>query len=301
MCDPVSISLALTAAGATAQAAAQSQSRKAMEGAQQAERIRQKGFQDQSQAAFDESLGHAQASNQTADQSNAEASRKASYDKATADARAPVEATGQNLAGDASTNKVVNTEQAAQAAKAQGYAGQQGAAKAALQGFGDTQLGNALYNARQMQSQGVIGNAMQGSSAVLPFEVQAASHKGDGLKTLGDVLSLGGAVAGLGAGAGWWGGADKAAEAAGTLGTAEANAANTAMTGANSADLALGRSASAFGSNLGSQYANAFNLAPNAVAQSSFFPVGSVLSNLPLNAYASYGKYVPGLTSTLSR
>lgn len=234
MCDPVSISLALTAAGATAQAAAQSQSRKAMEGAQQAERIRQKGFQDQSQAAFDESLGHAQASNQTADQSKAEGERKASYDKATADARAPVEATGQNLAGDTSTNKVVNTEQAAQAAKAQGYAGQQGAAKAALQGFGDTQLGNALYNARQMQSQGVIGNAMQGSSAVLPFEVQAASHKGDGLKTLGDVLSLGGAVAGLGAGAGWWGGADKALANANTLGTAVDNGLVTgAKTGLN--------------------------------------------------------------------
>jgi len=224
MCDPVSISLALTAAGATAQAAAQSQSRKAMEGAQQAERIRQKAFQDQSQAAFDESLGHAQASNQTADQSKAEGERKASYDKATADARAPVEATGQNLAGDTSTNKVVNTEQAAQAAKAQGFAGQQGAAKAALQGFGDVQLGNALYNARQMQNQGTIGGFMQGSANVLPYEVQAASHAGDGLKTLGDVLSLGGAVTGLGAGAGWWGnGADKALTNAVKLGTSVDN------------------------------------------------------------------------------
>jgi hypothetical protein len=214
MCDPVTASIVATVAGSAAQAAGQAQARKAMQGAQIAERVRQKGYQDQSQSAFSESLAHANPQDQANAQASNEANRKAAYDAATAETRAPLEATGKNLAGSQDANRILSSESAARSAQAQGFANQQGAAKAALQGFGDTQLGNALYNARQMQNQGTIGNFMQGSSAVLPYEVEAASHKGDSIKNIGDLLSLGGAVAGLGAGAGWWGGADKAAEAA---------------------------------------------------------------------------------------
>jgi hypothetical protein len=240
MCDAVTASIVATIAGSAAQAAGQAKARKAMEGAQVAERVRQKGFQDQSQSAFSESLAHANPQDQANAQGKAEGERKAAYDAATAEARAPLEATGRNLAGSQDANRILSSESAARSAQARGYAGQQGAAKAALQGFGDTQLGNALYNARQMQNQGTIGNFMQGSAAVLPYEVDAASHRGDSLKSLGDLLSMGGAIAGLGAGAGWWGGADKAAQAAGTLGSAGSNASNLATLGTDNLGIANG-------------------------------------------------------------
>lgn len=288
MCDPVTASIVATVAGSAAQAAGQAKARRAMEGAQQAELTRQKGFQDQSNAAFSESLSHADPQAQEGAKAKAEGERKAAYESANAQARAPIEATGRNLAGDQTANKVLSSEQGARSAQAQGYAGQQGNAKAALRGFNDIQLGNALYNSRQMQNQGQIGNFMQGSAAVLPYEVQAASHKGDSLKSIGDLLSAAGAIGGIGAGAGWWGGAD-AASGAGALGAAGSDASNVAMGLGTNTDLALGRSA--LGSNLSSGYANMFNLTPN----SSFFPVGSVTSQIPLNSLASYGKYAPGL------
>lgn len=291
MCDPVSASIALTVAGTAAQSAGQAKARKAMEGAQQAERIRQKGFQDESNAAFNESLGHADSASQASEQSKAEGERQAAYDQAAAQARAPIEATGQNLAGDTSGNKVIASENAMRSANASNYANQQAAAKAALKGFNDVQIGNALYNNRQLQRQGTIGNFMQGSSAVLPYEVHAASRKGDKLKGIGDVLSLAGAVTGLGAGAGWWGGADTAAKTAGTIGTASGNASNAAMFGSNSADLALRPSASMLGSNLSSQYANALSLNPAVVQPSSFFNFGSLTSGVPLTSVAS--RYIP--------
>jgi len=288
MCYPVTASIVATVAGSAAQAAGQARSRRAMEGAQQAELTRQKAFQGQSDAAFSESLSHADPQAQEGAKAKAEGERNAAYEKANAQARAPLEATGKNLAGNESANRVLNTESAARTAQAQGYAGQQGAAKAALRGFNDNQLGNALYNARQMQNQGTIGNFMQGSAAVLPYEVSAASHKGDSLKSIGDLLSAAGAIGGIGAGAGWWGGADAAA-GAGALGSAGSEASNLAMGLGTNTDLALGRSA--LGSGLSSEYANMFNFTPN----SSFFPVGSVTSQIPLNSLASYGKYAPGL------
>lgn len=249
MCDAVTASIVATIAGAGAQAAGQAKARKAMEGAQIAERVRQKGYNDQSQAAFSESLGNADPQAQANAQGKAEGERKAAYDTATAEARAPLEATGKNLAGNQDANRVMSSESAARSAQALGYAGQQGAAKAALQGFGDTQLGNAIYNARQMQKQGQIGNFMQGSAAVLPYEVDAASHKGDSLKSLGDILSMAGAIGGMGVGAGWWGGADKAAQAAGTLGTATGNASGNLLGLGTANDIANGSAQTFLGTN----------------------------------------------------
>lgn len=301
MCDAVTASIVATVAGSAAQAAGQAKARKAMEGAQVAERIRQKGYNDQSQAAFSESLGNADPQAQANAQSKAEGERKAAYDTATAEARAPLEATGKNLAGNQYANRVMSSESAARSAQALGYAGQQGAAKAALQGFGDTQLGNALYNARQMQKQGTIGNFMQGSAAVLPYEVDAASHKGDSLKSLGDLLSLGGAIAGLGAGAGWWGGADKAAQAAGTLGSAEAGTSNAAMGLGTNTDIALGRSA--LGSNLSSGYGgNLFNTGSFTNATNSLNSLDKVnkineLANLNSGLYWNGFKPLPVINS----
>lgn len=205
MCDPISASIALTVAGTAAQAAANNKSQKAMQGAREAERVRQKGHQDASNAVLESSMAGADKSAQDAAEGKALAERKAGVDAAVASVRAPVEATGANLAGDQTANAVINSEQAAQASKALGYAGQQGNAKAKLLSFSDLNFGNAIANARAQQDQARIANFAKGSADVLPYELENASHAGDGLKSLGSLLSTGGMVAGLGAGAGWWG------------------------------------------------------------------------------------------------
>ena len=205
MCDPVTISLVATLAGTAASAAGQAKAQKAQDGAREAERIRQKGLQSESDALLGQSLSNASKESQDSQQANAEGERKAAYDAATAASRAPLEAVGSNLAGDQSANALIASETAKASNNALGYAGQQGLSKAALQGFGDLQFNNALYNARQLQGQARVGDFMKGSAGVLPYEMEAASHKGDGLKTLGSALSTAGSIAGMGAGAGWWG------------------------------------------------------------------------------------------------
>lgn len=211
MCDPISASLALAAAGTATQAAGQRKAQKAMSGAREAERIRQKGHQDASNAVLEKSMGGADKSAQDATEAEALAARKAASDAAVADVRAPLEATGENLAGDQTANAVIEAEQAAQAAKSLGYAGQQGGAKAKLLSFNDLNFANAINNARAAQEQARIANFAKGSADILPIELEAASRKGQGLQTLGSALSAAGMITGMGAGAGWWGGADKAA------------------------------------------------------------------------------------------
>jgi hypothetical protein len=207
MCDPVTASIALTVAGTASQAAAANQAKKAMQGAQNAERIRQKAYQDESAAVQAGSESRMSKANQDKGQAEAEAARNADYAAATAAAQAPTATVGANLAGDQTANAVIASENARAGQQALGYAGQQGKAKAALQGYTDLNLGNALANARAMEQQRQLGNFMQGSSGVLGLEMEEASQKGAGLKTLGSLLSTAGTIAGTGAGAGWWGSA----------------------------------------------------------------------------------------------
>lgn len=212
MCIPLAAAAIIASvAGSAAQAAGQRRAQKAQAGAREAERVRQKGFQDESAAAVTESMANASKGSQDTKQAQAEGERKSAYDAATEAAQAPVAAVGQNLAGDTAGNAVIGDELARQSSRATGYAGQQGSAKAAIQGFNDLQLGNALYNARQLQHQAQLGNFMQGSAGVLPVEMEAASHKGDGLKNFGSALSAAGTIMGMGAGSGWFSGANAAA------------------------------------------------------------------------------------------
>jgi hypothetical protein len=203
MCDPVSASIALTASGTAAQAYGQSKARSAIAAAQAAERERQHGFQNQANDFFSQSLSNASAGTQAGQQAGHQADRKSAYDTATA-AVAPVDVSNKSQAGDQNANTVVSTDTAKESAKAMNTASLAGDAAAALQGFGDQQAANDIYNKRMLQRQAQLGNFMQGSASVLPYEVEAASHKGDQFKNVGDLLSLGGSVVGMGAGAGWW-------------------------------------------------------------------------------------------------
>lgn len=204
MCDPISASLALAAAGTASQVAGQRKAQKAMDGAREAERIRQKGYQEQSDAALGKSMAGAEKGAQDAIEGKALAERKAASDAAVAEVRQPVEATGANLAGDQAANAVIESEKAAQAAKSLGFASQQGGAKAKLLSVNDLNFANSIANARALQEQARIANLAKGSADVLPIELEAASRKGQGLQTLGTLLSTAGTVVGMGAGAGWW-------------------------------------------------------------------------------------------------
>jgi hypothetical protein len=229
MCDPITASIALTVAGTAAQAAGQNRARKAMQGAQNAERIRQKGLQDQSEAVQQASEARGSKANQDKEQAAAEASRNADYAAATEAAQAPVVATGDNIAGDQTANAIIANETANASRNALNFAAQQGNAKAALQGFSDLQLGNALANARANEQQRTLGNFMRGSSDVLGLEMEAASRKGDNLKTLGTLLNAGGMITGMGAGAGWWGGGKTAGDVA-NIGTTATTTLQPGMT-----------------------------------------------------------------------
>ncbi len=203
MCPPI-VALALTAAGTAATAAGVRKAQKAQDGAREAERIRQKGYQTEADARAAENLASTNKGATDTGMKKAEDERKAASDAAVAEVRAPVEPTGANLAGDGSAAKLVAGENATQAAKGLGYAIQQGAAKARLAGFNDVGFENALLNARTNQDIARIANFAKGSSDVLPVELEAASRKGQGLRTVGSLLSTAGTVYGLATGAGWF-------------------------------------------------------------------------------------------------
>lgn len=187
----------MTAAGTAAQAAGARKAQKAMAGAREAERIRQKGYQAESDAAFDESMSKQGADLQKEKIAQAEAERTA-----TAQA-AQTPAAIVNIPTQGETPTVVADETSARVGAGNAQAAQDAANRAALASFGDVQLGNALLNTRYGQQQAQIGRNMQGSANVLGIEMDAASRRGDSLKGIGSGLVAGGSLLGMGAGMGW--------------------------------------------------------------------------------------------------
>lgn len=187
----------MTAAGTAAQAAGARKARKAMEGAREAERIRQQGFQSQSDALFAESLGKQGADAQKQNIAEAEAARAATTQGAQ-QSNAAI-----NIPTQGESPTVVADETAARVGTGNAQASLDARNRAALAAFGDVQLGNALLNTRYGQQQGQIGNFMKGSSDVLGLEMEAASRRGDSLKGIGSGLTALGSVAGMGASMGW--------------------------------------------------------------------------------------------------
>jgi hypothetical protein len=96
--------------------------------------------------------------------------------------------------------------------------------KAALASFGDVTQATAVKNARARSEIGTTADFMRGSASALGAEMDYASHAGDKLKTVGDILQKVGMVAG---------GYAAASSAAGGLGGfANINSAGVAKAGA---------------------------------------------------------------------
>ena len=192
MCEPTTIAIAATAAGTAASVAGQKKAMRAMGSAQAAENVRQGALRDEANAIFSESLSSNTAKNRVAAETNASTKREAAY---TADLAGGKKAEVASSYG-SETPLVVADESAAR-----GAAGKMGSAidarnKAILAGFGDATSDTAVKNARARVNTGVVGDFMKGSASAHGAEMDYASHKGDSLKTVGDILQKIGMVAG---------------------------------------------------------------------------------------------------------
>jgi len=251
MCDPVTAALMATSAGATY--AGNQKAQRKMEGAARAEKSRQKAFAEGQQNALDASISNRNYTNSQKSINDAKSVLQKDYtanDNGASgfgvDAGAPEIAAG-------SDNQTVADSYSRGESRAKTAANENATRTAALQAFGNTMQNQQLNNTRYAQDSAVLANMAQGSMGVLPYELQAAGHAGDSLKTIGQVLSLASMYSGymnasgnpLG---GTW--SDLFGSAEGTangLGTASGEISNNAMGFGSSNDIAMGRSGGMYG------------------------------------------------------
>lgn len=183
--------LALSTAGSYASYKGSKQAENAMQAAQSAESIRQKNLRDESNTLFQQSLKGQSLDEQQKRLGDVVAEREA----ATTGAQQPAQAVDVPVKGGAPT--VVADETASRVSAGNAQALQQARLQAALQGYGDLQLGNALQNARFGQKQANLSRFMTDSAATLGTELEAASRRGDQLKNIGGGLQAAGQLVGL--------------------------------------------------------------------------------------------------------
>lgn len=200
MCDPVTTTLMVASAGASY--AGHRKSQKAMEAAVSAESERQRRFREQQAGILDVST-----KNRSAAKTKEEMALDAA--KANSEAGASQEA---NMAGktdqpasvapSAASSQNVSDTYSREDARAGARTRDEIGRKAALNAFNNVITAQAINNSKYAQDSSVLANLSQGSLSVLPYELQAASKKGEGLKTLGQVLSLASIYSGYQAGIG---------------------------------------------------------------------------------------------------
>lgn len=146
--------------------------------------------------------------------------------------------TGLQTLGVSANNKLVQSDTGARASEGAAQTKSLANAMASMGGFKDTMQNTGMRNVRGLQEQGRLGNFMQGSSAAAGVENEFASHAGDNMKTIGDILGAVSVLAGGYAANGttpWMTAAEKqaalAAQAAQT-GVTAGQVANTAATAA---------------------------------------------------------------------
>lgn len=91
----------------------------------------------------------------------------------------------------ASDSSIVQTREANERSRARDFTNQQGEALANMRSFGDTFDDFGRMFGRDMGDFGLVQSMRRGSQAVLPAELQAAQTRGQGLRTLGDLFSIG--------------------------------------------------------------------------------------------------------------
>ncbi|MDR6870123.1 hypothetical protein J2Y55_001123 [Bosea sp. BE125] len=171
----------LSGVAAAANASAQSKVQSARDDAMAAERIRQKGYDQQADATN----AHAQDQYQNFEaQQGDRKTQLADYYKA--QTAQPVDQTGPVALPQSSSNVTVQAENTARG-QAKAFTDKQGDTLAGMRSFGDLLGTLGRGTARDAITVGQIGGFKKGSSAVLPYELEAANSKGSGMKMLGDV------------------------------------------------------------------------------------------------------------------
>lgn len=166
---------------------------KARDDALAAERIRQRGYDRETSALNAQSRDRYNDFGGQQDQRSQElgdyfADQKIEQGSANSQAAADM---ANSMLPQSSSNITV-AEEAKKRGEATSYAEQQGQALGNLRSFGDLMGEIGRAQARDNSLIGQINGFKQGSSNVLPTELDAASHAGDSWKTLGDYLGLAG-------------------------------------------------------------------------------------------------------------
>jgi hypothetical protein len=199
MCDPISIGAGVLMAGSVAaNSAAQSKINKARQGAMEAERIRQRGYQSEADVTTDTSQGRyknfEQGQQNTAQNLGSFLQSYTQPSTQIASAALPT-----------STSNVVNLEQEKQLGKAQDYSNQQAQSLGNLRSFGEYLGGITRDRLRDTGQLGMLKSLQMGSQSVLPYELEAANNKGSGLQTAGQIMGGLGTIGMLAGLSGAWG------------------------------------------------------------------------------------------------
>lgn len=190
MCDPIVIAgLALSAGSAVANSVAAGDDARARDAVLAAERIRQHGYDQQAaainQQSQDRYVGFApQMADKAQTLGDYLSSRVAPDPSAAVPSALPTSSSG-----------VVNQERQKQTEKAQQYVDQQTGALGNLRSFGDLLGEISLQQGRDASQIGTIGGFKQGSSNIVPLELNQAGKAGDNWRLLADLLGGAGSVA----------------------------------------------------------------------------------------------------------
>lgn len=181
MCDPITIgSIALTVASAGANAMAQNKVANARSDAMAAERIRQKGLEQQQAGIATKSQDNYQ------DFKGQQGERTGKLAEMFTSQSTPLPQTAPMMPQSGS-NLVVQNE-IARRGEAKDATDRSGAALADLRAFGDLLGDKTRATARDSGLVDQISGFKKGSAAVLPYELEAANAKGNSLRLVGDIL-----------------------------------------------------------------------------------------------------------------
>lgn len=193
MCDPTTIAgLVLTAGSTVANMIGQNQVKKAREDALGAERIRQRGLDQENEALNAVSRERYE---DFEGQQQERGSKLSDYftENEAAAADANQQAVQQMLP--TAGSDITVREQAKQSGLAKAFTDQQGQALGQLRAFGDLLGGLGRQQARDASNIGQVNAFKRGSSGIVPLELEAANEAGAGARMFGDLLGLGGSLA----------------------------------------------------------------------------------------------------------
>lgn len=187
MAFPLLLPLLFTAGSTIANTVAANQQTRAQASAMEAERIRQRQFDQESAAIAQAGMDRFQ---NTGEQKAERADTLADLFQQTQNAE-PTEAVAALPQSD--SNLVVNND-AARSSEARARTDAQGQRRADMLSFSDLFGDFARAQGRDSSQLSLLGSLRRGSQNVLPLELQAAQQRGQGLRLLGDLFNVGAGI-----------------------------------------------------------------------------------------------------------